>query len=224
MATANIVVTGTVGSSIVNKQTKSRRVVLRQVEGNKRSFSFPIGPLQVQYEGIGIEYVNIDRPGDIALLEGASIKPRTLTFEAVIADPDTSGLSSVESTLALLEAMAQEDSDLVFVYGIRSLPYKLRMTNFSYSSARRDANGNILQAVAQIQLTERPRHVIDPITLAAIRYTPAPAPPAGDGTVKATKSNPPKSPGSSSSSGGGLNVTNPLPQPVVAPGGTHKPY
>jgi hypothetical protein len=171
MPTATVRVTAP-KNTVVNRTPRSKRVVIRQVEGNLRSIKFPIGPLQVKYDGGGIDYVNVDRPGEVALLEASTIMPRTIGFEAVIANPDTSGLSSVEAALEVLENIYKEDSDLTFTYGVRSLPYKLRMTGFSYSSARRDLNGNILQAVANIQLTERPRREIDPITLSAVRYTP----------------------------------------------------
>lgn len=172
-------------AAIVNRQTHPRRVTLRQVSGRKLTLSFPIGPLQVQYEGLGIDYVEIDRPGMNALLEGTTKKLRTLSFEAIIANPVNSGTSSVEGILATLQAMAASDDDLQFVYGLRALPYKVRMTNLSYNSARRLVGGDITQAVAEIQLTERPRFVVDTITLAAIKYEPPRVPAAAS---KATKS------------------------------------
>lgn len=214
MPTATVKVTAPKNAT-VNRTPKSKRVVIRQVQGKLRSIKFPIGPLQVKYDGGGIDYVNIDRPGDIALLEASTIKPRIITFEAVIANPDTSGLSSVESAIEVLENIYKEDSDLTFTYGVRSLPYKLRLTEFSYSSARRDLNGNILQAVANIQLTERPRREIDPITLSAVRYTP---PKSTSSSKKNTKTT--SRPSSSSASGPDRNVDVPDPDPYDRKGGS----
>jgi len=186
MAVATVVIrtAGTLEDT-VNRIVRPKRVVLRQVSGSKRSFSFPIGPLQVRYEGLGIDFVNIERPGDIALLESSAIKPRTIAMSAVIADRATGGLVSVESQLELLRLMATEDIDLTFTYGVRSLDYRVRITNLAFESMQRDLDGNITQANVSIQLTERPRRVVDPITLNAIRYTPPSSPTK---TKKKTKS------------------------------------
>lgn len=176
MPVATVVIRTQSIEDTVNRIARPKRVVIRQVSGSKRSFSFPIGPLQVRYEGLGIDFVNIERPGDIALLEASAIKPRTIAMNAVIADRATGGLVSVESQLEVLRLMAVEDIDLTFTYGVRSLDYRVRITNLSFESMQRDLDGNITQANVSIQLTERPRRLVDPITLNAIRYTPPSSP------------------------------------------------
>lgn len=184
MATAFIRFGSTL-AAVVNRTPKPKRVILKQVEGrlvrgvrrSPRKFEFPFGPKEVRYEGEGIDYINIERPGLVSLLEADSTKARTISFTAIIADVNTGGRRSVESSINLLNAMAKEDIDLTFVYGVRSLSYRVRITNLSTDSVQRDLSGNITQATMSIQLTERPRRTIDPITLNAIRYTPASKPP-----------------------------------------------
>lgn len=218
MPTAKVIISGAVGPEVVNTITRPKRVVLKQVEGRLRSFSFPIGPLQVQYGDLGIEYVNIERPGDRALLESTSIKNRTLGIEVVVADPKTAGLTSVESQLQVLESIANEDSDLSFVYGVRSLPYKLRITSLSYDSVRRDINGNITQAAVNMTLTERPRRIVDPITLNAVRYTPTKK--AASDTKKSTKgSSKPKPKSNSTDPDRHIHVSDPVSIRVIGGGG-----
>jgi len=163
--------------AIVNRTVKPKRVVLRQVEGRRLRYAFPFGPKQVRYEGNGIEYISVERPGLISLLEADSIKPRVVAFTAVIATAGDGGKSSVESHIRLLTNMARQDSDLVFVYGNRSLGYRVRITDLSFDSIQRRLDGHITQATATIQLTERPRRNIDTVTLDAIRYTPTSSPP-----------------------------------------------
>lgn len=216
MPVATVTVSSPLGANVVNASAESKRVVLKQVEGKLRSFSFPLGPLQVSYGDIGLEYVNIERPGDRSLLESTSIKNRTIGMEAVIADPNTAGLTSVEKQLAALELLSVEDSDLSFIYGVRSLPYKLRLTAFSYESVRRDINGNITQATVSITLTERPRRIVDPITLSAVRYTP-PKKPAST-TKKSTTTSKTKPKSNSTTSNRAIYVKNPIPTVVGGSG------
>lgn len=185
MATLEIVITGVNQSpSVVNRITKPKRVILQGVDGRKRRFEFPFGPKEVRYEGEGIDYISIERPGLVALLEADATKARTISFSAVIADERSGGKVSQENQLEILRVMAKEDIDLTFTYGVRTLNYRVRITSLSIDSVQRDLNGNITQAGVSIQLTERPRRTIDPVTLNAIRYTPPSKPPSKSGSTK----------------------------------------
>ncbi len=200
-------------SAVVNRARTPKRVLLRQIDGARRQFEFPFGPKEIRYEGEGIDYISIERPGLVALLEADSTKARTLGFTAVIANPRNGGKSSVEYSLSLLNLMAREDVDLTFTHGVRTLNYRVRITNISTQSVQRDLNGNITQATVDIQLTERPRRNIDPITLNAIRYKPTSNPPNKDTKTDTPATQPANNPGTQP----GLDV-----DPIVsspAPGG-----
>lgn len=158
--------------SVVNYTSKAKRVKLRQVSGEKRSVTFPIGPLKVSYAGLGLDYMTIERPGDIAFLEASAKKARTLSMSVVISATASTGTVDVENILAKLELIAGEDVDCVFTYGVRAMPFRVRITKFSYDSARRNMDGTIIQANADIQLTERPTREIGVVSLDAIEYTP----------------------------------------------------
>lgn len=160
------------GANVVNLSPNSKRVTLKQVAEPFRKFTFPIGPLKVQYDDIGLEYVAIDRPNDIALLEPVATKPRSLSFNAVIAEPKTGGQTGVQVQLGELGLMSREDIDLVFTYGIFVFPWKVRITQFNYESVRRNLDGAITQAVASIELTERPYRNPSLVSLSAIEYVP----------------------------------------------------
>lgn len=173
------------GSTIpVNQVPKPKRVSIKQTVGNK-SVSLPFGPVRVSYDGLGLKYINIDRPNDVALLEATSRKTRTVSMDLLIADSATSGGRSIQDTLDTLEDMATDDVDCLFVYGVRTLPFKMRISNLSYESARRDLDGNILQAVVNLQLDERPARKTTVVSLSAIEYDPPPK--GGSSSTKKTK-------------------------------------
>lgn len=155
----------------LNQIPKPKRVSLKQVGGG-RSVELPFGPVRVAYGAMGLEYVKIQRPNDVSLLEAVAKKTRTVGMDVLIADSSTSGKTSVQDVLDELELIASEDIDCLFVYGIRTLPFRVRVADFSYESARRDLDGNITQAVVKLQLDERPARKTTIVSLSAIEYDP----------------------------------------------------
>lgn len=173
-------------TDLVNVAKKPKRVRIRQISGPQRKLILPLGPLEIQYDGLGLDYVKIKRPNDIALLEPTTIKTRTISFNAVIADVPTGGKVPIQGTLTLLRKIASENIDCLFVYGIKAMPFRVRITKVSYESVRRDLEGRITQATVNIQMEERPTRNVSVVSLSAITYEPpiddeAADPPADDG-------------------------------------------
>lgn len=197
----------------VNLVPLPKRVSLQQVGGGQ-AVSFPLGPLKVSYDSLGLDYVAIERPGDVALLEATTRKARRVSMDITIADIDTRGKVSIQDTLDKLEAIADDDIDCIFIYGVRTLPFHVRLTDFSYNSVRRDLDGNITRALARLQLDERPARKSTIVSLSAIEYTPITK------SSKGTKKGAPKDKPNDSR---GYDPPDPLLGPGFGPGGPTKP-
>lgn len=177
-------------SSIVNTITVPQRAKLAQLGGEKRLISFPYGPQGISYEGLGIEYSTVDRPGLKPLLEPTSRKKRTIAVVALIATPQDGGKTSVESMLDTFEAIANENEDCAFTYGVVTLPYRVRLTSFSYMAIQRDLSGNITQAEVTLNLDERVLFTQSVVALKAIAYAPDPKPESATKTTGTSSSKP----------------------------------
>lgn len=187
MATITFTVEGASGA-IVNTITAPQRAKLTQMSGAKRSIQFPYGPQGISYDGMGLEYSNVERPGLKSLLQPTSMKARSVEVTAVLATPQDGGKTSVEGQLSIFEAIANEDVDCSFTYGVVTLPYRVRLTNFSYVAVQRDLDGNITQAEVTLKLDE---HIIfsqSIVALKAIEYPPDPAPSKTSKTPTPSKS------------------------------------
>jgi len=173
------VITFTVQSTadtIVNTYTAPQRAKLTQMSGAKRSIAFPYGPQGISYDGLGLEYSNVERPGLAPLLEPTSRKLRSVDVSAVLATQNDGGRSSIEGQLSVFQAIAGDNVDCSFTYGVVTLPYRVRLTNFAYTAIQRDLDGNITQAEINLKLDE---HIIfsqSIVALKAIEYPPDDSP------------------------------------------------
>lgn len=173
-------------TDLVNVAKKPKRVRIRQISGPQRKLVLPLGPLEIQYDGLGLDYVKIKRPNDKALLEPTTVKSRSISFNVILADVPTGGRYPIQGTLDLIEKMASENIDCLFVYGIKAVPFRVRITKVTYQSIRRDLEGRITQAGLSLQLEERPTRDVSVVSLDAIAYEPpvddeAADPPSDDG-------------------------------------------
>lgn len=166
----------TAGGSIVNAITSPQRAKLTQMGGNGRSIQFPYGPQGISYEGEGLDYSTVDRPGLRPLLAATSLKQRSVSVTAVLATPQDGGRTSVEGQLDVLKAIANENTDCAFTFGVVTLPYRVRLTDFSYTAVQRDLDGNITQAEINLKLDERVLFSQSIVALKAIEYPPDPVP------------------------------------------------
>lgn len=165
----------------VNRISAQKRVSLTQLGGSKLKLSFPYGPSTVDYQNMGLAYQEVSRPQRKPLLVGQGGNLRTITFNTVIADKRSGGRVPIQKFLDDLEIVSTEDVDCGFTYGLVALPYRVRITRYSYTAVQRDSSGNILKAALSLQLTERPEINQDVTALAAISFTPVASPAAPSG-------------------------------------------
>ena len=152
---------------VLTRSTVPKRCILKQAQSYadldvvesfllpQKSIEFPFGPNDVQYKKLAPAYSQIKRPTLAPLLIRTAPELRTVTFNATIANLPSGGQASVESELELLHELAAEDRDLNFIYGLSVLPYRVRVTQLSIKSKRRDLDGALVRADVSIQLTER---------------------------------------------------------------------
>lgn len=199
MATITFTVQSSEGT-IVNSITAPQRAKLTQMSGAKRSIEFPYGPQGISYSGMGLEYDQIERPGLSPLLQPTSRKLRQLSVSAVLATPNDGGRSSIEGQLFIFEAIARDNVDCAFTYGAVTLPYRVRLTDFSYTAIQRNLDGNITQAEIDFQLDENIVFSQSIVALKAIQYPPDPDP---SGSTKTPSSSPAKAPTATTEPSGG---------------------
>lgn len=191
------------------KLTKSlRRFWIKQVEGSRNSITLPYNPLIVDYQEFGLAYNTVDRPTQRPFLVPEAPRLRVISFDFVMTDRQSRGRVSIEDKLRRLQQIANEDSDLEIAYGYVKIPYRVRITDFSYSSRTRDRQGRIRIADCSIQFTEAPNISEKVLNM---RYQ-IPFPGVGPGPSKA-----PANPGPGSG-GGGSGPTQPPPPGDEGPG------
>lgn len=157
---------------VVNVTPQPLRANLKQLSGAKRVVTFPFGPQQLDYDGLGLEYSTVDRPGTQPLLQATMRKLREVSFDVVIADEPSGGKLTIQPILDTIEAIASENDDCLFTYGVITLPFRVRLTDFSYKALWRDLDGNIIQAECEFKFTERTLLEQSVLKLKAITYEP----------------------------------------------------
>lgn len=134
--------------------TVSKRAVLSQVDGKKRSFTFPYSPLQMRFERRAIQYNEIERPGRKPLLEAKQYQLRQVSFDAVLVDRADPINGYVGEPMGALSAIAREDTDLRFSYDASVKSIVWRLSELSFEVARRNNANQPSLVVASITLTE----------------------------------------------------------------------
>jgi len=165
-------------STAINSIAIPQRAKLKQVgpDSSGLEFVFPFGPQSIEFGNHGLSYDTVDRPGQKGVLTATNQNLRTVSIEAVIASKSSSGKTSVEGTLNHFMRMSEEPYDCAFTYGVVTLPYRVRITDVSYTAIRRDLDGNIIQASIDFELTESVQVNQSIVALTAITYAPPPAP------------------------------------------------
>lgn len=179
------------GGDVVSKLTTVAPAYLKQIvpsvvgeggtitPGLAQTLYFPYGPKGIEYQNFGLEYSQIARPGRKPILQATAQKSRSISFSAIFSDRNC-GLGQIQSILDTLETISNQDVDCVFVYGTVRLPYRVRLTSYSYTDIWRDRQGRIVQAEVSVQLDEKVVINQQVVELEAIIYEP-PDDHSGDG-------------------------------------------
>jgi len=165
----------------INKIVRPQPLVLQQIgaSGVGRKVTLPFAPVEVSYEGFGLNYATVERPGRKPLLAATTKKLHAINFTVIVANRRSGGTTSVEEILRKIAVMASEDVDVQFVYGVKAFPYRVRITEFQYSTMRRNLEGLITQAEITMTLQERVSVNQSIVALAAIEYEPPRRPSSG---------------------------------------------
>ena len=149
---------------------------------------FPYGPQNLKFDQYAGVTKRIPRPGKAPLLVFENPNLRTITFSAMIADKVTGGCDPfpVLGILDKIELIAANSIPCKFVYGVSAVPYTVTITKLSFTTNRRDLDGNPTQVSVDLQLTETPLYDQRIVELEAITFTPDPvvigsAPPSEEG-------------------------------------------
>lgn len=138
---------------------------------------FPYGPQNLKFDQYAGVTKRIPRPGKAPLLVFENPNLRTITFSAMIADKVTGGCDPfpVLEILDKIELIAANSIPCKFVYGVSAVPYTVTITKLSFTTNRRDLDGNPTQVSVDLQLTETPLYDQRIVELEAITFTPDPA-------------------------------------------------
>jgi hypothetical protein len=138
---------------------------------------FPYGPQNLKFDQYAGVTKKIPRPGKAPLLVFENPDLRTVTFSATIADKVTGGCDPfpVIEILDKIELIAANAIPCKFVYGVSGVPYAVTITKFSFTTNRRNLDGNPTQVSVDLQLTETPLYDQQILELEAITFTPDPA-------------------------------------------------
>ena len=92
----------------------------------------------------------------------------------MIADKLTGGCDPIPviELLDKIELIAANSIPCKFVYGVSAVPYTVTITKFSFTTNRRDLDGNPTQVSVDLQLTETPLYDQRIVELEAITFTP----------------------------------------------------
>lgn len=135
---------------------------------------FPYGPQNLKFDQYAGVTKKVPRPGKAPLLVFENPDLRTITFAATIADKLTGGCDPfpVIEILDKIELLAANSIPCKFVYGVSAVPYTVTITQFSFTTVRRDLDGNPTQVAVDLQLTETPLYDQKIVELAAVLFTP----------------------------------------------------
>lgn len=135
---------------------------------------FPYGPQNLKFDQYAGVTKKVPRPGKAPLLVFENPDLRTITFSATIADKLTGGCDPfpVIEILDKIELLAANSIPCKFVYGVSAVPYTVTITQFSFTTVRRDLDGNPTQVAVDLQLTETPLYDQKIVELAAVLFTP----------------------------------------------------
>ncbi len=166
-------------------QAKMRTVP--KTPGNGVSeYVFPFVPIQIQYENLAPEFVEIERPGNIPYVDRKSYRLLKVSLQFLVARPYDGYNESVDADLRLLRSMANSLDPVMFtgLDGMLTNPFNIpqlslnrpnaafffRIAELSVQSVRRNTNNEITAAEVSISLIEDPGSRATVISFPSITY------------------------------------------------------
>lgn len=195
------------GYSVPPRFSRTRAVMVITSSRGSYEFDFSWEPVELQYEKLAAEMVEIERPGRFSLNLLKKPNLAQVTMEYVIADRPSGGLNPIDDQLDRLRVfgvlggsvqfynfrdyfLSNESAVTAFWGGDNIARWSL--TDLSVTTRRRNEQGFVTQALVRMTLTEERNPEIAVVALPGISYTDAPSRDA------------PRDDGSSIGGGGGL--------------------
>lgn len=158
-------------------QAKSRMIALVG-PFSSLTYAFPFTPIESEYSSLANEYVQIERPGNYALIDRKAPQLTQVSFSFLVVDRASQGLVSVENQILFLNQFASANAPIAFV-GMGGLlgrnpegVYRLwRVNNFTIGVRRKTPNNEVSQAECQMTVIEDRNPDLPTATLPRITYT-----------------------------------------------------
>jgi len=148
-------------------------------------FVFEQKPNEVQYAGLGGEWVSVDRNGGFSFVDWKKFQLLTMSFSFVIANEDDGLLTHVEKKIETLRRIAQTPYPITFYnfddmftsqfrYDTGNTPRGIQfvITDLSITAQRRNSLMQITRAQANITVQEFPMEKQDLISMPKLVHTP----------------------------------------------------
>jgi hypothetical protein len=173
-------------------QPISREVRMRTVPTGTRStiteFIFPYAPIAMTYDGLAPEYVQIERPQNLPLVDLKKFNLLTVSLQFLVAVPNDGISVSVDNELRVLRGLANSIYPVSFINmdGMVTNPFNItrlgparnasafffRITDLSINALRRNTNNEVTSAEVSMSLVEVANPSVNVITFPAITYPP----------------------------------------------------
>jgi hypothetical protein len=152
------------------------------VDGELVSFVFPFPPQQVSYSELAPEFSEIRRPGRVPLIAFSGYKLKKVQIEFLVAVPSDGMFIDIEDDLDFLRNIVDQGGMVLFLNADKFLGYEFgqvleesraplwTITDMSFDSVRRNANGKITSAQVRLSLTENYFRTVSIVQLPEIIY------------------------------------------------------
>lgn len=180
-----LVATLPVRSLPLTAQAKMRTVPVNSASA-PTEFQFPFVPIQISYENLAPELVEIDRPQNLPYVDRKGYKLLRVNLQFLLARPFDGFSQSVDADIRILRSMANSSDPVVFsnMDGMLTNPFNIpqlginrsntafffRIGELSVQSVRRNRSNEITAAEISITLVEDANSRAQVISFPAIQY------------------------------------------------------
>lgn len=170
----------------LNKQP-FMRLIPRNADDTIYEFYFPYMPIELSYDNLSDEVVEIARPGTTPIVAFKAHKLMRVSFQFIVTVPLDGLFADIEDSLNLLRKFSTNSNRVVKFFNMDSIletvekyrnspssilsdgPQYFNIADLSISSVRRNQSGKITQATVNITLVENQNPVIAVIPIPELK-------------------------------------------------------
>lgn len=178
-------------SSVIDQLNKQpfMRLIPRTVDETIYEFYFPYMPIEISYDNLSDEVVEIPRPGTTPILAFKSHRLMKISFQFVVTVPSDGLFTDVEDSLNLLRKFSTNSNRVVKFFNMDSIvetveryrnspasilsdgPQFFNIAELSISATRRNTSGKITQATVNVTMIENQNPTIATIPIPPLKKT-----------------------------------------------------